>query len=120
MTKPPLSAGPTLSQAAVRSVLWTGVTQYWLFGLGLVKTIVLARLVPPEYFGILAIGQAWVTYLTIFRFDFRTAILAWEETPTLLTVQFWLESFMSLWGVLACKVQIRFLPEIHVGNEFTL
>ena len=96
----------------VRSVLWTGATQYWLFGLGIIKTIILARLVPPEYFGILAIGQAWVTYLTIFRFDFRTAIMAWKETPALLSVQFWLESLMSTWGVLIAVVLYHWVPGI--------
>ncbi len=88
----------SLARDALRSTLWTGFSQYWLFGLGLAKTVVLARLVPPEWFGVVALGQVWVSYLTILRFDFRTAVLAWDERADFLSIQFWLENLMALSG----------------------
>ena len=56
-----------LPKQAVRSALWAGGSHYWLFGLGLAKTVVLARIVPPEYFGMVAVGQAWVSYFSVSR-----------------------------------------------------
>ena len=47
-----------LSGSAVIRTLGSGASHYWLFALGIVKTVILARLVPPEYFGMVAIGQA--------------------------------------------------------------
>ncbi len=90
-----------LPKLAVRSALWAGGSHYWLFGLGLVKTVVLARLVPPEYFGMVALGQAWVTYFSVFRIDFRAVIVTWEDdSPRTLSVQFWLENLLSWSGLL--------------------
>ena len=90
-----------LPNLAVRSALWAGGSHYWLFSLGLVKTMILARLVPPEYFGMVALGQAWVTYLSVFRLDFRAVIVTWEDdSPRTLSVQFWLDNLLSWSGLL--------------------
>ena len=89
-----------LSGSAVISTLWSGASHYWLFALGIVKTVILARLVPPEYFGMVAIGQAWVTYFSVFRFDFRTVVVTWkDESSRTLSVQFWLDNFLSWSGL---------------------
>lgn len=93
----PASEG--LPNQAVRSALWTGLSQYWLFGLGLIKTVILARLVPPEWFGVVALAQVWVSYLSFLKFDFRTAVVAWEETPAVLTMAFWLDNLMTFSGI---------------------
>jgi O-antigen/teichoic acid export membrane protein len=89
-----------LSRSAVISTLWSGASHYWLFGLGIIKTVILARLVPPEYFGMVAIGQAWATYFSVFRFDFRTVVVTWEdESSRTLSVQFWLDNILSWSGL---------------------
>ena len=90
-----------IPKQAVRSALWAGGSHYALFGLGLVKTVILARLVPPEYFGIVAVGQAWTTYFSIFRLDFRTVIVTWkDDSKHTLSVQFWLDNLLSWSGLL--------------------
>lgn len=90
-----------LSRQAVRSALWAGGSHYWLFGLGLAKTVVLARIVPPEYFGMVAVGQAWATYFSVFRLDFRPVILTWKDNSRqTLSVQFWLDNLLSWSGLL--------------------
>ncbi|MFQ5409319.1 MAG: oligosaccharide flippase family protein [Anaerolineales bacterium] len=104
------SGRSSLARDAIRSSLWTGLSQYWLFGLGLIKTVVLARLVPPEWFGVVALAQAWVSYLTLLRFDFRPAVLASDEEPMLLSVQFWLENITALTGFLLAGALWWFAP----------
>ena len=97
---------------AARSALWTGLSQYWLFGLGVVKTVILARLVPPEWFGIVALAQVWVSYLSFLKFDFQTAVVTWDESPQVLTMQFWLENMMTLSGVLLAGILYLWTPGI--------
>jgi PST family polysaccharide transporter len=103
----PPPGGP-LSRLAVRGALWAGLSQYFLFGLGLVKTAILARLVPPEIFGLVALATVWVSYLTIFRFDMRTVIVSHQEIkPATLSVQFILDNALLLIGfALALGIQI--------------
>lgn len=89
-----------LTRNTTRSALWSGLSQYWLLALGVVKIGVLARLVDPEYFGAMALAQTWVSYLLFFRFDFRPAMLSWEDNPTLRSTQFWLDVGLSSSAVL--------------------
>ena len=103
----------SLSGSAVISTLWSGASHYWLFVLGIVKTVVLARLVPPEYFGMVAIGQAWVTYFSVFRFDFRTVVVTWEdESLRTLSVQFWLDNILSWSGLVLAAVCYWISPNV--------
>lgn len=108
MTEPPNQ----LAQRTVRGALWTGLSQYWLFALGVAKTVVLARLIEPQYFGILALSQAWMTYLTLLRFDFRTAVITWVEDPAMLAVQFWLEVLLAAAGVVLALLLYLLVPGI--------
>ncbi len=102
-----------LPEQAVRSALWAGGSHYWLFGLGLVKTVVLARIVPPEYFGMVAVGQAWVTYFSVFRLDFRTVIVTWEDdSRRTLSVQFWLDNLLSWSGLLLAAGLYWISPQV--------
>ncbi len=106
-TTAPQPGGP-LSRLAVRGALWAGLSQYFLFGLGIVKTMILARLVPPEIFGLVALATVWVSYLTIFRFDMRTVIVSHQEIkPSTLSVQFVLDNALLAIGFgLALGVQL--------------
>ncbi|HCU98625.1 MAG TPA: hypothetical protein DGM69_04685 [Chloroflexi bacterium] len=98
---------------AVISTLWSGASHYWLFGLGLVKTVFLARLVPPEYFGMVAIAQAWVTYFSIFRFDFRTVVVTMEDdSKNTLSVQYWLDNLLSWSGLILAGICYLVSPSL--------
>ena len=83
---------PSLARLATRSALWTGLSQYFLFGLGFVKTILLFRLIDVEYFNLLAVATVWASYLTFPRLDLRVAVLSGHEDPAVLDTQFWLET----------------------------
>src|SRR5215207_3449745 len=62
MTDPAPSAGGGLTRLAVRGVLWQGLS----FGLGraltLVTTVVLARLLTPEEFGLVGFALVFVAF----------------------------------------------------------
>lgn len=103
----------SLSGSAVISTLWSGASHYWLFFLGIAKTVILARLVPPEYFGMVAIGQAWATYFSVFRFDFRTVVVTWEdESSRTLSVQFWLDNILSWSGLVLAAICYWISPNV--------
>jgi O-antigen/teichoic acid export membrane protein len=98
---PPESSGPpsSLSRLATRSVLWTGFSQYFLFGLGLVKTVVLARLIGPDLVGLLAGASVWASYFAFARTELRLAVYSSKEEPHILTTQFILENASALLGI---------------------
>ncbi len=85
-----------LTQKAVRGGLWTAISQYWLFAVGLGRVAILSRIIAPEYYGALAVAVPWVTYITFFRFDFRPAVINSEESDVLSHTQFWLENAFAL------------------------
>ncbi|MBI3761486.1 MAG: oligosaccharide flippase family protein [Chloroflexi bacterium] len=96
----------SLPRLAVQSALYAGASQYLVFGVGIVKAIVLARLVPPEYFGLVALATVWTSYLTVFRFDLRTVVVSEKDpAPVTLSVQFILDnSLMAVGFVLAAAI----------------
>jgi O-antigen/teichoic acid export membrane protein len=94
---PPQSS---LAERTIRSILWAGTSQYLVFALGLVKAILLARLVGVEYFGLLAGARTWVAYLGILRLDLRPAVLRSRDEPDVLDAQFLLETASALTGFL--------------------
>jgi O-antigen/teichoic acid export membrane protein len=87
-------AGST--RRAVHAVFWAGLSQSLLFGVSVVKGIVLARLVGPESFGVIAGATVWASYLGVFRLDLRVAVLRSREEPRTLGVQLWLENVSAL------------------------
>ncbi len=100
-----------LAKQAVRGGLWTAISQYWLFAVGLGRVAILARLITPEYYGILAVAVPWVTYLTFFRFNFRPAFLNSEESETLSHTQFWLENAFAFAAFPLTGLAYLLLPE---------
>jgi O-antigen/teichoic acid export membrane protein len=106
----PEPAADSLAGRAARSILWAGSSQYVFFGLGLVKAILLARLVDLEYFGLVAGARAWVGYLGLLRLDLRPAVLRSREEPEVLDTQFLLESASTLSGFLLFALVVLAWP----------
>lgn len=82
----------SFARRAVRGAVWTGASQYLLFAVGLIKAVVLARLVDRELFGIVAGTTVWASYLTVTRLDLRLAALNSREERAALDTQFLLEN----------------------------
>lgn len=97
-----MTAGATdsLPRLAVRGALWAGIGQYALFAIGLVKAVWLARLVPAEYFGVVALATAWTSFLSFLRLDLKTVVLSrGDESEEAMAVQFIVENLLSLVGL---------------------
>lgn len=111
---PPVNAAPSseLSRRAVRGALWTGISQYALFALGIVKVGILARLVPQEFFGAVTLAIAWSSYLLFFKFDFRAALISWPLDDDLLDTHFWLDVGMTASGFVIAGLVYLFAPTI--------
>lgn len=80
-----------LGRSSVTNVLWNGAT----FGLSkivvLITTIILARLLQPEDFGLLAIGLVVIGYLDFLNdFGISAAVVQHDDTDEAADTAFWL------------------------------
>jgi len=108
----PPPAPPSLTRLATRSALWTGFSQYFLFGLGIFKTILLFRLVDREYFGLLAVASVWSSYFAFGRLELRLAVYSSKEETHVLGTQFLLENISMLTGLLVAGVAALAWPSL--------
>lgn len=97
--RPSLDQPPSLARLATRGALWTGFGQYLWFALGVVKAILLARLVGREFFGLVAGATVWASFLGFARLDLRLAVLTSREEPDVLNTQFLIENASALCGI---------------------
>lgn len=88
-----------MARLATRGALWAGFSQYFLFGLGIFKTVIMFRLVSPQYYGLVAVAGAWASYFSFGRLDLRVAVLRSPEGPRVLNTQYWLENLSVLVGL---------------------
>lgn len=116
---PPPSQQP-LARLATRSALWTGFSQYFFFGLGFIKTIILSRLVEPEYFGLLAVATVWSSYFAFGRLELRLAVFNSAEEPDVLNTQFLLENLSSLLGFIVAGAVAVLWPAIAPPGTWPL
>jgi O-antigen/teichoic acid export membrane protein len=88
----------SLKQKAIQGVIWSAI-QNWGSQLGsLVVFFVLARLLPPDTFGILAIANLLIAFLQVFiqRGVTESLIQRSSLDPAHLNTAFWMNSVLSL------------------------
>jgi len=110
-----------IKRVALRSVTYSALGQYYTFILGLIKTIILARLILPQYFGIVALATIWVSFLGIINaFDFKTVVISEKKSEdTFLYTQFILEILLSL-IVLIIGIPAFFIFKHFYNNELPI
>ncbi len=108
----PSPSRPPLARLATRSALWAGFSQYFLFGLGFVKIILLSRLISVEYFNLIAVASVWASYFTFTRLDLRVAVMSSNEEPAVLNTQFWLETISAALGLILAGVLFLVWPRM--------
>ena len=75
-----MNGGPSLSRSVASGVAWMLALRMSLRALGLVSTVILARLLTPEDFGIVAIAMAIFALLHLVKdFGFDTVIIQMKE-----------------------------------------
>lgn len=96
---PDAPPAPSLARSITRSAIWTGASQYLLFGLGIIKTVILARLIGPDLVGLLAGATVWASYFGFARTELRLAVYSSKEEPEVLNTQFILENLTGVAGL---------------------
>ena len=102
-----------LRQLAVRGFLWTAISSR--VGTQILAVVILARLLPPSDFGLLAMATVIIGFAGLFR-DLGTAaaiIQKTDPTPQLLDSLFWLNAALgtgiaALLGLLAPLIALGF------------
>ena len=122
-TETPTSAQqtpPTLARRILRGAAYLGVAQYGVLAIGIVKTIILARLVPVEYHGIVVLALSWVSFLHLFRLEPREVVISDPDgNPARLTTQYAIELATTLIGLVLgglAYLLAPFLVEWLVGG----
>jgi lipopolysaccharide exporter len=111
-------AGPErLGRASARSVLWNGATFATSKLLVLVSTVVLARLLTPDDFGLVGIGLLIIGYLELANdFGISAAVVQNRDAPDrVANVAFWvnmaLGSMLTVVGLAAAPIVADFFDE---------
>ena len=83
---------------AYSAVRWSAVSKYTALGLQLVISLVLARLLAPEYFGLLGMATVITGFVGVFKnFGFSSAIIQRQRlTCELLSTLFWVNLAVCL------------------------
>jgi len=91
--KQPATAADEPEQDVYSGVRWSALSKYGAQGMQFVVSIVLARLLAPEYFGLLAMATVVTGFLRAFRMlGFGSAIVQRKEvTGELLSTLFWVQ-----------------------------
>ncbi len=103
-------SGP-LTRSVVRGVTWTGIAQVAGQGARLIAMIILARLLIPEDFGVVAIAMVFTTLVSqTVDLGFNQAIVQRKEiNPSHLSTTFWTSWAM---GIGFCAVTVAASPLI--------
>lgn len=97
----------------MRGAAYLGVGQYALVAIGVVKTPILARLVAPEYYGVVALASAWVSFISLLRMELPEVVISdAERRQARLVTQYAIEVGTALIGVLAALALWLAVPQI--------
>ena len=103
-------SGP-LTRSVVRGATWTGIAQISSQGFRLISTIILARLLVPENFGVVAIAMIFTSLVSqTVDLGFNQAIVQRKEvTPSHLSTTFWVSWAI---GISFCVATVAASPFI--------
>src|SRR5258708_39216644 len=91
-----------IGQRAVRSTIFTTITTYSSLGIGIVSAVIMARLLQPEYFGIIALGTFFLSLFGRVReFGFDHALIhRQDDLPHAFKTHFTLQIGLALLNLL--------------------
>jgi len=109
-----------LFQRIASGTLHLGIAQYGSMAIGLIKMPILARLVAPEIFGVVALATAWTSFMQIFRLELREVVIADPQGHAArLNTQFVIELISSLPGILIALVLYLAWPGLATTAAWT-
>ncbi len=97
----------------MRGAAYLGAGQYALVAIGIIKTPLLARLVAPEYYGVVALASAWVSFISLLRMELPEVVISnAERQQARLVTQYAIEVSTALIGVLVALVLWLVIPQM--------
>ncbi len=109
--QPTPSTRAALARRVLHGTIYLGIAQYSVIALGIIKTPILARLVSPDYFGIVTIAGAWVSFLNVLRVELRGVVISDPARSAVrLTIQYVFEAVAALSGMVITAVLYWLLP----------
>lgn len=117
---PPSDAPPSFAALVVRGAIWAGAGHYALFAFGIARAIILARIVEPELFGLVAGAAVWASYLGACRVDLRMAALGSAEDAEVLDTQFLLENLSAAVAFPAAGILFLLWPDVTSQTGWAL
>jgi PST family polysaccharide transporter len=104
-----------LARRVMRGAAYLGVGQYALVAIGLVKTPILARLVAPEIYGVVALASSWVSFLGLLRMELPEIVISDpQHQQARLVTQYLFEVGTALLGALAALLLRLIAPQVAV------
>ncbi len=96
----------------MRGAFTRTISQYGSVAVGVIKLLILYRLVDQPYFGIIAYASANVAVMSIFRLELRPVVISAPEggNPARLAAQYSLEIASTLVGLLLAGAAYLLLP----------
>lgn len=102
-----------LARRVMRGAAYLGVGQYALVAIGVIKTPILARLVAPEYYGVVALASAWVSFISLLRMELPEVVISdAEHQQARLVTQYAIEVATALVGVLVALALWLVIPQM--------
>lgn len=110
----------SLFRRVASGTLQLSVAQYGSMAIGLIKMPILARLVAPEVFGVVALATAWTSFMQVFRLELREVVIAdTEGHAARLNTQFIIELISSLPGILIALALYLAWPGLATTADWT-
>lgn len=102
-----------IARRALHGVIYAGIAQYASLGIGVIKVAILARLIAPATFGVVALATTWVSFLSVFFVEMRAVIIADpDDNPIKFATQYAVEIVSSLSGLLLGGALYLIAPQV--------
>jgi len=100
-----------IARRVMRGVALLGVSQYLTIGIGILKMAILARTVPVDIFGVVALAATYVSFLSVFQLELRPVVVTSpQHDERRVSVQYFLENASAAIGILLVGLIYILLP----------
>ena len=102
-----------IARRALRGGIYVTIAQYGAFGIGIIKGAILARLVAPEIFGVVALATTWVSFLSLLRMEMKDVTISYPtDHPARFATLYGLEIATTIPGVFLAGLLYLIAPGI--------
>lgn len=105
----------SLAKSAIRGISWSSISQFGRQGIQYVTTLILANLLVPSDFGLIALALIFIGFLTLFKdMGMSSAIIQRDKnSENLLSTVFWTNLFLGLLYTAIIFICARFIADFY-------